>query len=759
MLSDEKDFEDEVRRIARLLWSQAEFGGASIEDGKERDGIFETSEFVQIVECTVSRKKEKATEDFIKISKLIRQYRQKTPHKFTRGWFITLHEPTADQRGVFKNSNNQVIPISFSQFQSKLVDAKTYINFRKDYPFGSVRDPETGDNRNTTFEYIPLDIVDDSQNIFSIESIASSLVTGKRFVLLGDYGAGKSATIREIFKKTSSLFISGKISQFPVVLNLRDHLGQTNPVEALERHARNIGFPKPHELVRAWNAGLMILLLDGFDEVAIAGWAGKTKTLKDIRYRSMELIKKIIINTPTNCGLVVTGRAHFFDSPREMASALSINDNFKILNLNEFNDIQIASFLNKMGWKDPIPEWIPSRPLLLGYLASRGLLKQVINTKAESGPAAGWNNLLERICEREAEVDPGIDSDTVLRLISYLATIARYSADGLGPISPDQIYEAFIKICTYPPDDRGTILLQRLPGLGAPNQEDGSRIFIDQDFVDAAKGCYIYEIIENPFMQHLSSEGWQTSISPLAAEVAAHRCQEKKCVPGKTAAAIQRIQENQRSSTLLADLFLVLRYLGTHYDGKPIYIKEVLIPDLILELPVGDLNKFHFQDCIVGHLDLSFDVDNKSLPSFLRCYFGTVEGRTGISDMPQTEFVDCSYDSFENPAVTTNAILSLSLPIPTKVLLTILKKLYAQKGAARRESAFFRGLDARGQEIVPAALELLRKEGFIIKSRQGDQPLWICVKSSEHRNRALNILSAPNSIEDPLIQKSKNMFP
>ena len=62
MFASDKDFEDEVRRIARLLWPSAEFGGASMEEGRERDGVFETEEFIHILECTTSRSKRKAVE-------------------------------------------------------------------------------------------------------------------------------------------------------------------------------------------------------------------------------------------------------------------------------------------------------------------------------------------------------------------------------------------------------------------------------------------------------------------------------------------------------------------------------------------------------------------------------------------------------------------------------------------------------------------------------------------------------------------------
>jgi hypothetical protein len=51
------EFEDEVRRIARLLWPTAEYGGAVIEDDRERDGVFINDEFIHLIECTMLRTK------------------------------------------------------------------------------------------------------------------------------------------------------------------------------------------------------------------------------------------------------------------------------------------------------------------------------------------------------------------------------------------------------------------------------------------------------------------------------------------------------------------------------------------------------------------------------------------------------------------------------------------------------------------------------------------------------------------------------
>src|SRR6185437_1796460 len=153
MFTTDSEFEDEVRRLARLLWPSAQYDGSAIEDGRERDGIFEAAEFVHVIECTVSRAKEKAREDATKIAKLLRRLAVKHQTKFTKGWFVTLHEPTADQRSAVKETAAreklqaaQVVAVSFDQFRSQLVDARSYLTQREHYPFGSVRDPSTGDS-------------------------------------------------------------------------------------------------------------------------------------------------------------------------------------------------------------------------------------------------------------------------------------------------------------------------------------------------------------------------------------------------------------------------------------------------------------------------------------------------------------------------------------------------------------------------------------------------------------------------------------
>jgi hypothetical protein len=746
-------FEDEVRRIARILWPGAAHGGATIEDGRERDGVFESEEFIHIIEATVSRAKANAEENKEKIEKLIRKYGAKHPTKFIKGLYITKNEPTGDQRDIFKNPPGRIIPMSFDQFRSKLVDGKSYLDARINYPFGSVRDPDSGkDIRN--LDYVPLDIVDSSGSLHTINGMSEKLVSGDRFIIMGDYGAGKSSTLREMYIQMSRDYRSEKINKLPLYINLRDHNGQEHPDELFERHARRIGYEKPASLVKAWRAGLTTILLDGFDEVATAGWAGRTVNLRKLRYVAMTIVRKILSETPAGTGIVISGRAHYFDGQGEMQDCLGLDDSYIRLNVEEFTEEQIRQYLSKLGWDRPVPSWLPSRPLLLGYLASKGILEQALELEVGSSPAVGWNALYDRICSREASMCQHTDPETVRNLIGYIAIMARKSADGLGPLSQDDIIRAYEVICGGPPDDSASVLLQRLPGLGGYAAESGSRVFIDKDFADAARGYSLAVYINYPYASKYAPDGWQNSISILSADIAAMRIAPAAHAMGKITAAIE-LATSKGYSVLNADLAQIIIRVNQNYKESDVFIDEVWIPELVLDENNSDLNSIHYRNCIIGRLSLSPDASYALIPNFVKCHFGFIEGRAKPDDLINAKFDQITYDYFEKAGETTKSILALGLPTGTKVLMTIIKKLFAQSGSARRESAFYRGLDHSERHLVNQSLDLLRKHGFIMRARQGDQPLWLPVRSAEIKRRAISILAAPHSSDDPILGASK----
>lgn len=749
---DEEVFEDEVRRVARELWPRAQYDGAQMVDGRERDGVFITEDNVHLIESTVSRTKEKAVKDINKLVTLAEKLRKSLPTKAVKGWFVTRDEPTADQRGVGNSHGGLVVTLSYSQFRARLIDVSSYLELRSNYRFGSARDPETGDYKNAA-EFVR-NWANTARGDLGPRELASALLEGDSFVLLGDYGAGKSMTMREIWRDLRARVLHSRTTRFPVLLNLRDHHGQDDPSEALERHAKKLGYSPATHLVRAWRAGYVTLMLDGFDEIGNPGWARQTKKLRDVRHRSMELIRAFVADTPAECGLIVSGREHFFDSPDEMRCALGIGRNFFEARLTEFTDDQIKEYLGKRGWKGGIPAWLPARPLLLGYLASRGLLKETLDVSVGSSPAAGWNVLLDRIGQRESEIEPGMDGDTVRRIIERAATMARRDPDGLGPVSFDELNAAFLEECGYPPDDKASVLLLRLPGLGVRNSEDGSRAFVDREFASAARAGDIARFIADPYSNQIRDpSNWQCCLGELGAEVAALRLDQLGVENGCLTPALKVAANPDQCGALAADVFAVMLARRADYLGSRAYIRDAFVQSMSFDADSPAFSEVTFQDCLFKSLDLAPDAVVEKLPVFERCYIGTLEGRLSRHDLPSPVFGDDTIiEGFAEGSQATAQILELHLPLGTRVLLTILRKLFMQRGSGRKENALFRGLDHRAKRLVPDVLNLLQGEKIASPARVGESTIWYPDRSQSGRVRAL--LAAPTATTDNLARKA-----
>lgn len=740
-----RDFEDEVRRVARELWPSSEYGGAAMEDGRERDGVFETEWITHLIECTTLRTKEKAQQD---IDKLIRLRNKVGRTKPVHCWFITQEEPTADQRSVAPKDGS-VNVLSFEQFRSKLVDAHGYIRDRSKYAFGSARDPQSGSTE-VAEEYLPLLLHPRTGPSVSVEELVAGVVAGNRFVLLGDYGAGKSMTMREIFSQLAQSFRRSDSRRFPIHLNLRDHQAQSDPDEALERHARAIGYDKPSHLVRAWRAGYADLLLDGFDEMATPGWTGPTHRMRDLRRRSVELVRRFVRETPSHSGIVVAGREHYFDAAAEITVALGAGPPFTQYWLSELNEEQIADYLSQHGWTGGLPKWLPARPLLIAYLANRGLLNRVLNVPAGASPAFAWDSLLELVCEREAEIETAIDGNTVRRVVEELASVARSRGDGVGPIEFQDIEQAYRTVSGYTPDDRAMVLLQRLPGLGPQDPETGTRRFIDIDLADAARAGDVCRYVLDPFTTSPSeAQRWAVALGTLGLEIAALQVGRMGASPSSVVAAARRAGSFDGLEYLAGDLVRLAAELGGAFPDSAagVFISGLLLPFLDLDLAGVDLSGLEMQDSVIERVDVPRGgLGDNQMPTFRRCHFGVVEGRRSERDLPLHRFIDCDFDEFSEGAETTAQLRATSLPLGQRVAMTVLKKLFLQRGSARKEGALVRGLDEVERAAVPSVLKVLERNGLATHAQSGRTKVWVPSRGALPRVRAM--LDGPTTCDD-----------
>lgn len=736
-------FENDVRRVARQLWPSAGLSGATNIDGQERDGYFETEECIYIVEATCDRKKSKAEHDATKIQKLIQK--KKGGEKAVVGYIVTLDEPTADQRDIVmkiqNKSNVKINILSFSQFQAKIIDVDGYLSLRKEYFFGSIHNPKTGKYDNN-LKYVDNSAYDDKSCSWNVNSICESVANGGKFVVIGDYGAGKSMTLRAIYERLVGKYHERSTRKFPVYINLREHQKQFDIDEILERHARKLGFENKSSLVRAWNLGYCHLILDGFDEMMSTGLSAKRKKMRDIRHNIVRPIRDFIKSAREDVGIVVAGRQSYFDTAEERIKSLGTSD-FIELRIGDFSNEHVEEFLKTYGIKVSLPAWIPTRPLLLGTLLLKGYLETGSTT---FDPAIGWDMLLTEIAERESKIEnSGVDAEAIRIFLETLATMARNTDDGLGSLTYENITAAFLLACEYEPDEETLVLLLRLPGLGYDPNDHNVRRFIDKDFADACAAGFLFNSLSsyNENMSKLFNDV-QCHLLDVGYAMFEHKC---KAYTQKQIGALLNSCLRQENQYVKSDAVMLMQRLNIPIVDT-VYIQGVS-GKVCIDCEF-DMHNVTYADCVFDSVEIDGVVNEPFLPKFQGSYIEKVDG---IFESSKDLLFDdnCQVFEYVDDLKTTNAIMNTPLDTQVKVLVSILKKLYIQRGAGRLESAFLRGLDTNAKRYVGDILRLLQTEGLAVKLARSGKEIWL----AEMRNfpRVGKIISAPMTCNDKLVSK------
>lgn len=767
------DFERDVTRIARALWPNAGIGGALVLNGRERDGVYITEDAVHLVECTTSRTMQKAVDDINKSVKLSRDLRRQHPDKAVQCWFITADEPTPDQRSVAtKVKEVRVHAVSYDIFRTRLINASSYLAHRRDYAFGSARNLSDGSAKINRSEYVELDLLRLADSaLFSTKDISEyMLLSGmKRIVILGDYGAGKSMTLHEIYLKVADAYSQGRTPLFPVYINLRDHSGQQEPVEVLERHARRVGFDPPHHLVRAWRAGFVVLILDGFDELSTTGWIAFNRRLKDTRFSTVEAVRRFVRETPPEAPVIVAGRVSYFDEEKECLNALGIKDGTaSVLSLNDFTEEQISRYLRKLGIEGTLPAWLPSRPLLIGALASRGALGAGVIGDESVEPGEGWENLLRAVCEREAATHEVVDAETIREVIEQLASIARAKGGLTAPLPLRDMASAYMQVRGIEPDERVQTLLLRLPGLGRAVEGDDARAFVDIDFASAASAGDVTRFIDNPFgMSDRPIQSVKEVLQEVGVAVALSQLVRKGIPSEKVYVALhEAVKQGDVSLAehgLAVDLakIVVSGSIPEPRNIQQLTLREVSIEELDLTDTTHAGAGLTFKQCLISTLYLPENAaaDN-NLPKFIQCELEHVDGRVDETNLAASMFKDCTFGTFSATLATNAAVMDArDLEPGVKVLVTVLRKLFLQKGAGRKQNAFYRGIGGASgttTKIVDKILDSLENADFARPTKQGGaERVWYPNRRLAARAKA--IVANPKGSKESLVSIARNI--
>lgn len=746
-----REFEVRALAVARAIHDPSGQQGAVMFRGREHDGVFVDARSVVAFEFTVQRQRDKAVGDAEKVRDILRHLAAEPGNKYklVQGYVVTAEEPTAEQRaGVNEVARAAEIPIqclSLISLRRSLIDTEGYIAARRQAPFGSA-----GFRLSTEavaaegVAYVEPQFVEASLSL-DLRALVDRVEDGARLVVTADFGVGKSEALRQAFERMRKAYFKAPAERrFPVHINLRDCYGLRSPGEVLRRHAEDLGFPQESSLLAAWRSGACSLLLDGFDELIPSRWVGGARDLKQVRWHALEPVRRLISETPSGAGVLIAGRSQYFSTDEELLEALGLPHG-AVVALRDLTDQQAQALVGPSA--AALPDWVPNKPLLLKFLAQNGLIGQLSGSEVE--PSAAWCEMLDVVAAREADRIASVTRDSVRSLIGRIATMARATDSGLGPVLVEDMRTAFREICGYEPDEEGLQLLLRLPGLGqsTPGTAFESRSFADVSLAQAAYGQDLADHVSAPYAQHPLAEGvlWAAASAELSVGVASHRLGDVGFDGSGAASALKRRLDRGYFDAPLFDLARVADHMGGGIaGGASPFFGEVIIDRLALSGVAQEIvNRATFKDCVIDILDVADLDDTSKLPTFQDCLIGRVDGWATIPTWAQAALQSSEITEFSSDASTTSGLLALDQDDDDKIALVILKKVYTQIGNGRRESALPRGLPVHSRGRVPAVTATLMSLGLLGHATgRGEN---IIVGRKERRPEVEAYLAAPHA--------------
>jgi hypothetical protein len=707
------NFEEDVRRTAEAIWS-LEPGECQPEHYKndsilrELDGIVRLRDITHVIMATTSRKLDKAKEDLRKLNVAAKQEEKRGVP--VSKWFIT--KDTLDAEHMNHARQTGVNALTLQNFRARFFNGRDYIAKRREGSFGSARNLADGSISIPTDEYIDLpmtlapydsvrgDTVPEQESAITVQELVQRLGRGEIFVAIAPFGAGKSLTTREAFFHLAKHYLRGASDLVPIAINLREHWGQLYADEVLERHARSLGITPRENLTVAWRMGIAVLLIDGFDEVASQAVARITNRnfMRDARAEALQPVRDLLSKLRGGVGALVCGRDHYFDSLRELAHSLGLHGKpFSVIRLGEFTEDQAAKFLKRHTGDASLPDWLPRKPLILGYLAHRRLLKDILEIDASRGFGFAWDSFLRLVCEREAAHDRAVmDAETVRHVLERLACDVRATSSGTGPITGVELAEAYRLEAGEAAGEGVLMQLQRLPGLTPRDQDPSSRSFIDEDFLSALQGSALARIVLEG-AAGFAVKGWLAGLTKNGIAMAAHLIRQTGGDASTALIAALRIASGPDGSSVdkqaAADAVMVgieiARDLGS-LDCRSVVLEGMHLGSIDLEEIT--LHNLFIRHCIIDEVL----VGARSAESNVRitaCLLMQVHGVPSAEGLPPEIFQDCTGESYDD-ASTNAAVMRLKLPPAMKALVTVLRKLYLQAGGGRKLAALHRGLSS-----------------------------------------------------------------
>ncbi|MES3048094.1 NACHT domain-containing protein [Sphingomonas faeni] len=728
-------FEDQVREIASLLYGRPCAPGRVA--GNDIDGIVQIDETQWVlIEITINFTLQKVRDDLGKL--LLARSALFQKGILSRGVVVVNEKPTNAMLEGAKENNFSIV--SHDELAAEFFEYPRYSFARKQYPFGSSINPENGEIDQTA--YVPVYYRNEKTGKeVSIAQISEGLLEGRNYVILGEYGSGKSRCVSEVFGYLADKW--GESFLFPIAINLRECWGLESGDEAIRRHFNKLGLDQmAGSAIRAYNRHSILFLLDGFDEIGTQSWSVDDARLKQLRAQALLSARDIVRNAGR--GVLVTGRDHYFSTDSEMLTAHGLDETKTVIIRvkEEFSVKEMLSYFAATKVSVALPEWLPRRPLICHTIAQLNEEERDEIFGAGDNEAIFWNHFIKILCKRDARINASFDADTIFQVFLSLALTTRTKPGDVGPISQRELQEAFEAVVGQLPVEDAAVMLQRLPSLGRVSSDTSDRQFIDTYILDGLRAHQIDQVVkaDEDTKRSISRAIWTNSLQPLGQKVLASLA---GTAPGGYL-NLAKLAASDKNKVLAGDIvasLIKLRGSGLDFEGY-----------ILNDASVSELD-------FVGSNPTNLEITNSTIeqvilpsspPKGVRLH-GNIISRVagassvaGLGDWIASNEVE-HFDSVKN----TSRIRDAELSPAAEFLATVVKKTFFQPGTGRKEAALTRGLSGNLlNKVAPRVLNILLSEGTI-SSFKGDEGK-VYIPNRSQTSRMEKMLSELKSSSDTI---------
>lgn len=666
-----QEFEEDVRKIAESHWRTP--ANPETIAGVKCDAVLHISpEEIIVIEATKEKSLTKLRTDLAKIATV---KAAKVPEGIVvRGYFISLHEVSSLRESGRKQ---KVEVLDVQEFREKFVGKGSYEFQRKKLEFGSALDPETEkSDKNTFVETGYLDRA--SGNTYHVRDIAEEILRGRKIVLLGEFGTGKSRCTMEVFEQVSSLN-----PMFPTLaINLRNHWGHQKSDIVIRSHLSALGLTDlEDQVVRLSLDGHLAFILDGFDEIGSQSWSGEPERLKEIRRRSLTGVRDLVSKLG-NKGALVSGRAHYFSNDEEMFSCLGLAEDGLVLHCpDEFTEEQAEEYLQKNTGLAEFPEWSPRKPLVCQLFAKLDNKEMRDLIENSEGEVEFFEATFDAICRRETRIHPSIDANVLRKVLLGIAATSRKKNETYEEITPSEINTVFTRASGFSPLDEAATILQRLPYLGRVSSGSGNRRFVDDYAKSGLCGIALSDAVAVAD-KDVAAERYAKPLGAFGAKFLG-----VKHLIGSDTEKYVKLCTARGNTQIAADYLCSLVEVSNEtLDFSGMDVVEASIDTLeLVDVLVRGLN---LSETFVETLQLDGATFEES--HFTDSVFQHVVGVADAEKLPDCFSKNCVYGDFSS-VENVARISELPLSDRQKTLVAIVRKLFFQPGSGRMEEALLRG--------------------------------------------------------------------